>query len=73
MLEPLFNPKAVAVTGASTKELHVGNRVVKNLLDGVQREPGVDNSGFSSSCQLPVAAPARAPSSRERRVAWPAG
>ena len=33
MLESLFNPKAVAVIGASTKELHIGNRVVKNLLD----------------------------------------
>lgn len=33
MLDPLFNPKAVAVIGASTRELHIGNRVVKNLLD----------------------------------------
>ena len=33
MLESLFNPKAVAIIGASTKELHIGNRVVKNLLD----------------------------------------
>ena len=33
MLESLFNPRAVAVIGASTKELHIGNRVVKNLLD----------------------------------------
>jgi acetyltransferase len=33
MLDSLFNPKAVAVIGASTKELHIGNRVVKNLLD----------------------------------------
>ena len=33
MLDKLFNPKAVAVIGASTRELHIGNRVVKNLLD----------------------------------------
>ena len=33
MLHSLFNPKAVAVIGASTKELHIGNRIVKNLLD----------------------------------------
>jgi acyl-CoA synthetase (NDP forming) len=33
MLDSLFNPKAVAVIGASTKELHIGNRIVKNLLD----------------------------------------
>ena len=33
MLDALFNPKAVAVIGASSKELHIGNRVVKNLLD----------------------------------------
>jgi acetyltransferase len=33
MLDSLFNPKAVAVIGASTRELHIGNRVVKNLLD----------------------------------------
>jgi acyl-CoA synthetase (NDP forming) len=33
MLDSLFNPKAVAVIGASAKELHIGNRVIKNLLD----------------------------------------
>ena len=33
MLEALFNPKKVAVIGASTKELHIGNRVIKNLID----------------------------------------
>ena len=33
MLESLFNPKGVAVIGASGKELHIGNRVIKNLLD----------------------------------------
>lgn len=33
MLESLFSPKAVAIIGASTKELHIGNRIVKNLLD----------------------------------------
>ncbi len=33
MLDRLFNPKGVAVIGASGKELHIGNRVIKNLLD----------------------------------------
>jgi len=33
MLDSLFKPKAVAVVGASSKELHIGNRVIKNLLD----------------------------------------
>lgn len=33
MLDALFNPKGVAVIGASSKELHIGNRVIKNLLD----------------------------------------
>jgi acetyltransferase len=33
MLDALFKPKAVAVIGASTKELQIGNRIVKNLLD----------------------------------------
>ena len=33
MLDALFNPKAVAVIGASSKELHIGNRVIKNLVD----------------------------------------
>ncbi|MCP4112398.1 MAG: CoA-binding protein [Desulfobacteraceae bacterium] len=33
MLDALFKPKAVAVIGASSKELHIGNRVIKNLLD----------------------------------------
>jgi len=33
MLDSLFNPKAVAVIGASTKELHIGNRIIKNLVD----------------------------------------
>jgi acyl-CoA synthetase (NDP forming) len=33
MLHSLFNPKAVAVIGASTKELHIGNRIIKNLVD----------------------------------------
>ncbi len=33
MLDLLFNPRSVAVIGASTKELHIGNRIVKNLLD----------------------------------------
>jgi acyl-CoA synthetase (NDP forming) len=33
MLDSLFNPRSVAVIGASTKELHIGNRIIKNLLD----------------------------------------
>ncbi len=33
MLDTLFNPKAVAVIGASTKELAIGNRIIKNLVD----------------------------------------
>ena len=33
MLESLFRPKGVAVIGASSKELHIGNRVIKNLID----------------------------------------
>ncbi len=33
MLDSLFKPKAVAVIGASSRELHIGNRIVKNLLD----------------------------------------
>jgi len=33
MLESLFRPKSVAVIGASTKELSIGNRVIRNLVD----------------------------------------
>ncbi len=33
MLDALFNPKTVAIIGASSKELSIGNRIVKNLLD----------------------------------------
>ena len=33
MLDALFKPKAVAVVGASAKELNVGNRIIKNLVD----------------------------------------
>ena len=33
MLHDLFNPKKVAVIGASSKELSIGNRVIKNLID----------------------------------------
>lgn len=33
MLDSLFNPKGVAVIGASSKTFHIGNRVIKNLLD----------------------------------------
>jgi acyl-CoA synthetase (NDP forming) len=32
-LESLFRPKSVAVIGASTKPLSIGNRVLKNLID----------------------------------------
>jgi acetyltransferase len=39
MLDALFKPRSVAVIGASTKELHIGNRVVKNLLDFGFRGP----------------------------------
>jgi acetyltransferase len=33
MLHSLFRPKSVAVIGASTKDLSIGNRVIKNLID----------------------------------------
>jgi len=33
MLESLFRPKSVAVIGASSKQLSIGNRVIKNLID----------------------------------------
>ena len=33
MLDALFKPNSVAVIGASTKELSIGNRVIKNLQD----------------------------------------
>jgi len=33
MLDALFKPGAVAVIGASAKELNLGNRIIKNLLD----------------------------------------
>ena len=33
MLDALFKPKGVAVIGASSKELQIGNRVIKNLID----------------------------------------
>jgi acyl-CoA synthetase (NDP forming) len=33
MLESLFRPRKVAVIGASSKELSIGNRVIKNLID----------------------------------------
>mmetsp|Transcript_1547 Transcript_1547/g.1058 ORF Transcript_1547/g.1058 Transcript_1547/m.1058 type:complete len:712 (-) Transcript_1547:5176-7311(-) len=32
-LKSLFRPKSVAVIGASTKELSIGNRVIRNLID----------------------------------------
>jgi acetyltransferase len=32
MLDTLFNPKSVAIVGASTKELSIGNVITKNLL-----------------------------------------
>jgi acetate---CoA ligase (ADP-forming) len=33
MLETLFNPKSVAVIGASGKDFNLGNRIIKNLVD----------------------------------------
>jgi acetate---CoA ligase (ADP-forming) len=33
MLNTLFNPRSVAIIGASTKPLSIGNRVLKNLAD----------------------------------------
>jgi acetate---CoA ligase (ADP-forming) len=31
MLDPLFKPKSIAIVGASTKELSIGNVIIKNL------------------------------------------
>ena len=31
MLDSLFKPRAVAIVGASTKELSIGNVIIKNL------------------------------------------
>lgn len=39
MLDALFNPRSVAVIGASAKELHIGNQIVRNLLDFGFRGP----------------------------------
>ncbi|MBU0496306.1 MAG: acetate--CoA ligase family protein [Chloroflexi bacterium] len=33
MLDSLFRPRSVAVIGASAKELSIGNRIIKNLVD----------------------------------------
>lgn len=33
MLQKLFKPESVAVIGASSKELSIGNRIIKNLID----------------------------------------
>ena len=33
MLDSFFRPRSVAVIGASTKDLSIGNRVIKNLVD----------------------------------------
>lgn len=33
MLDSLFKPKSVAIIGASVKELSIGNRILKNLVD----------------------------------------
>jgi acetate---CoA ligase (ADP-forming) len=33
MLDALFNPKSVAVIGASVKDFNLGNRIIKNLVD----------------------------------------
>ena len=32
-LDPLFSPRAVAVVGASNRELTIGYRIIENLLD----------------------------------------
>ena len=32
-LDAILKPKSVAVIGASSKELSIGNRVIKNLID----------------------------------------
>ena len=39
MLDALFKPESVAVIGASTKELSIGNRIIKNLQDFGYRGP----------------------------------
>lgn len=39
MLDALFKPRSVAVIGASAKELHIGNQIVRNLLDFGFRGP----------------------------------
>ena len=39
MLDALFKPASVAVIGASTKELSIGNRIIKNLQDFGYRGP----------------------------------
>ena len=31
MLDSLFKPRAIAIVGASTKELSIGNVIIKNL------------------------------------------
>lgn len=33
VLDALYKPKSVAIIGASTKELSIGNRIIKNLID----------------------------------------
>ena len=33
MLDALFRPKSVAVIGASAKELNIGNRIIRNLVE----------------------------------------
>lgn len=39
MLDALFNPRSVAVIGASAKELHIGNQIIRNLLEFGFRGP----------------------------------
>lgn len=39
MLDALFKPRSVAVIGASAKELHIGNQIVRNLLEFGFRGP----------------------------------
>jgi len=43
MLDSLFNPKSVAVIGASTRELHIGNRIIKNLEHGIEANASQTN------------------------------
>ncbi len=41
MFDSLFKPKSVAVIGASTKELSIGNRILKNKVINSLQRPGL--------------------------------